>query len=390
MKALRIIYYISMPAFLIAGLYNGITANFIVFFAQLFLALAAAALNFWTVYSFKYTQKLQDEVGLGGGETALRIKIQNPGPLPVALMEIEVSTADPGEKKDLSFSLPPFSEKSFDIPILMPYCGVYEIGMAKTHLTDIFGLMRLPFDMRKLFYYRQPRLTVYPAVEPLSGVSASLMDEKLFGGAYLKLAEEGDSMAGLREYREGDAEKRIHWKRSAGQVALYVKQYDQPLRERVLIVADASPHGLKGEEKLIYADTLCRAAAALCRHSLLRKREASIFAKSASDAQPNRCAGAGSLEPFLKWLAMLRFDGTKAGFAEALECAVSEADEAASIFVLTREPDEKLINYLESISVRVSSVSLIRIEEKKAYDGRLHTLFIKPGEGVAKSLEVDL
>jgi hypothetical protein len=131
MKLLRILFFISMPAFLIAGLYNGISANFIIFFAQLFLALAAAALHFWTLYSFKFTQKLQDEICSGGGETMLRIKIQHPGPLPVALMEIEVSTADPGQKAGLTFSLPPFSEKNFEIPISAPYCGVFEkIGRA--------------------------------------------------------------------------------------------------------------------------------------------------------------------------------------------------------------------------------------------------------------------
>jgi hypothetical protein len=211
------------------------------------------------------------------------------------------------------------------------------------------------------------------------------MDEKLFGGSYLRLAEEGDSIAGLREYREGDPAKRIHWKRSAGQGVLYIKQYEQPLRERVLIVADASSHELEGEEKLIYTDTLCRTAAALCRHSLLRKREASIFAKSARDAQPNRCDAGSSLEPFLKWLALLRFDGSKAGFEEALECALSASDEAASIFVLTRDPTRSSLIYLESISVRVGSVSLVRIEEKKAYDGRLHTLFIKPASALPKT-----
>jgi uncharacterized protein (DUF58 family) len=380
-----------MPVFLVLGLYNGLAVNYIVFFMQLLLILAVLALHIWTVYSFRFSQKLQRELGSGGEETLLRIKILNPRPLPIALMEIDVSTADPCGKTGLTFSLPPFGEKRFDIPITMPYCGMYDIGMAKSYLTDIFGLTHLPFDMRKLFYYRQTRLMVYPAVEALGGISASLLDEKLFSSSYLRLAEEGDSVSGLREYRQGDSAKRIHWKRSVGQGTVYIKQYDQPLRQKVFIIADLNTHHLSGEDIYRYSDTLCRTAAALCRHSLTRKREVSLFSLGTSDKVINRITGDSVLEPFLKWLALLHFGkNSEDRLNSALEYALKVSDEATAIFVLTREPDGKLINSLEQASVGVGSVSLVRIEEAKTYDGRLHTLFVEPGGSVAKSLEVDL
>ncbi len=391
MKLLRVVFFASMPVFLLLGLYNGLAVNYIIFFAQLFLAAAALGLHFWTVRSFRFSQKLQSELGVGGGETLLRIKIQNPRPLPIALMEVDVSTANPRDRAGLTFSLAPFSEKSFDIPITLPYCGVYDVGMAKIRLTDIFGLLRLPFDLRGLFYYRQPRITVYPSVEALGGVSASLLDEKLFGGAYLRLAEEGDSVSGLREYRKGDPAKRIHWKRSLGPDKILIKQYDHPLRQKVFIVADLNTHSLKGEEALLYSDTLCRTAAALCRHSLLRRREVSLFALAASDGVPDRIVGDGALEPFLKWLALLKFgEAPSSRLLSALDSALAASDEASAIFVLTRQPDAELMRALERASVRLGSVSLVRIEKKRAYDGRLHTLFVEPGASVAKSLEVDL
>lgn len=389
MKLLRILYFASIPVFLVIGLYTGLAVHYIVFFTQLFIILVLLGLYYWMVYSFRFTQKLKSDLGSGGGETQLKIKILNPRPIPIALMEISVATANPCDNEQLSFSLAPFEEKSFDIKITMPYCGVYDLGMTKLRLTDILGLMPLPFDMRKLSFYRQPQLMVYPAVEALSSLSASLLDEKLFSSSYLKLAEEGDSVSGLRKYRDGDAAKRIHWKRSISLGELYVKQYEHPLRQKVFIVIDVYTHKLKDEARYIYSDTVCRTAAALCRHSLLRRREVNLFAMSYPGEKLSRCVGDNALEPFLKWLAQLRFDN-QVHLKTSLEAALSASDEATAIFVITREPDSGLMSILEQASVKVGSVSLVRIENETAYDGRLHTMFVEPGGSVSKSLEVDV
>ena len=134
---------------------------------------------------------------------------------------------------------------------------------------------------------------------------------------------------------------------------------------------------------------MCRTAAALCRHSLLRRREVDLFAMSYPGEKLSRCIGDNALEPFLKWLAQLRFDN-QVHLKTSLEAALSASDEATAIFVITREPDSGLMSILEQASVKVGSVSLVRIENETAYDGRLHTMFVEPGGSVSKSLEVDV
>jgi hypothetical protein len=64
------------------------------------------------VYSFRFTQKLKSDLGSGGGETQLKIKILNPRPIPIALMEISVATANPCDNAQLSFSLAPFEKRA--------------------------------------------------------------------------------------------------------------------------------------------------------------------------------------------------------------------------------------------------------------------------------------
>jgi hypothetical protein len=174
---------------------------------QLLLILAVLAQHIWTVYSFRFSQKLQRELGSGGEETLLRIKILNPRPLPIALMEIDVSTADPCGKTGLTFSLPPFGEKRFDIPITMPYCEMYDIGMAKSYLTDIFGLTPPPLRYAKAVF-----ITVNPAYG-LSGRRASLLvtpllcwTKSFISSSYLRLCRgRRQRYLGLRQYRQGDS-----------------------------------------------------------------------------------------------------------------------------------------------------------------------------------------
>ena len=52
MKFLRIVFYLLMPVFFIAGLYTGLRIWFFFLIAQLLLVLAILALNQWTVRTF--------------------------------------------------------------------------------------------------------------------------------------------------------------------------------------------------------------------------------------------------------------------------------------------------------------------------------------------------
>ena len=243
MKALRILYYLLMPVFLVAGLYTGMRLWFILLLAQILLVLFIFALNQWTLRTFAYTQSLDVAEAVKGSETALHLSIRNEKPFPLSMMKVDVEMAAPSENTQVSFSLLPFTGKEFDFKVAMPYRGVYPIGITTMRITDIFGLLPMGFDMRKLKYYRQPELTVYPRAETPDSLYADMADEKLFGERYLHASESGSSISGARAYRPGDPLKQIHWKKSAQHGELFVKQYERllPPRTRSAKLPPASP-----------------------------------------------------------------------------------------------------------------------------------------------------
>ena len=383
MKALRILYYLLMPVFLVAGLYTGMRLWFILLLAQILLVLFIFALNQWTLRTFAYTQSLDVSEALKGSETALHLYIRNEKPFPLSMMKVDVEMAAPSESTQVSFSLLPFTGKEFDFKVAMPYRGVYPIGITTMRITDIFGLLPMGFDMRKLKYYRQPELTVYPRAETPDSLYADMADEKLFGERYLHASESGSSISGARAYRPGDPLKQIHWKKSAQHGELFVKQYEQPARENVAVFIDNCAHGEAGEAALAAADTVCEAAACITLHCLTRNRSALLRALGDTKGvrQGEEAPDMADFEKVRRWLALLPFEDKAPGPLPLEDCRGGSA-----LIVITSACSEALEASIAEAAPFFSAVTLVLVGDGHADTGLTPTLRLPVGCDVAAEL----
>ena len=383
MKALRILYYLLMPVFLVAGLYTGMRLWFILLLAQILLVLFIFALNQWTLRTFAYTQSLDVAEAVKGSETALHLSIRNEKPFPLSMMKVDVEMAAPSENTQVSFSLLPFTGKEFDFKVVMPYRGVYPIGITTMRITDIFGLLPMGFDMRKLKYYRQPELTVYPRAETPDSLYADMADEKLFGERYLHASESGSSISGARAYRPGDPLKQIHWKKSAQHGELFVKQYEQPARENVAVFIDNCAHGEAGEAALAAADTVCEAAACITLHCLTRNRSALLRALGDTKGvrQGEEAPDMADFEKVRRWLALLPFEDKAPGPLPLEDCRGGSA-----LIVITSACSEALEASIAEAAPFFSAVTLVLVGDGHADTGLTPTLRLPVGCDVAAEL----
>lgn len=383
MRPLRWIYYSVMAIMLLAGMYSGMRVYYIIFLIQLLIVIAVFIINFWTAQTFKFTQQLSRNICVKGEEVILNIEIVNEKPFPLSLIEVNVDVVSYGENVRLIFSLAPNTSKSFSIPISTPYRGCYSIGMTKLKITDIFGLISFPFDMRRLFYYKKQELVVMPKTQISGAVSADIIDTKLFSNTFLMQAEKGDSVSGARQYRDGDVLKRVHWKKSAQQGQLFVKQYEYPERERAMIFIDTSVYGLKDAEALVYADTVCECAASITLHSLSRDRSVCIL-NSANYLKPIECESIYNLSNIQKYLALLTFAEHPDLFS-TLQNARLTLDTAYALFIITRGADVASMQRLELLLKDYHSVTLVTVGGPRA-GGRIHTIYVEAGSDAAESL----
>ncbi len=120
-------------------------------------------------------------------------------------------------------------ERTTQQPILFPRRGLYELGPAEIWTTDPFRLLRFvrKFEIR-------PRVVVYPEVFELAGFPVRGRE----AGAQGALASQGDEFSSLREYRQGDDRRHIHWKSVARTGELVVKEFSHNAPQRHAVVLD--------------------------------------------------------------------------------------------------------------------------------------------------------
>ena len=111
--------------------------------------------------------------------------------------------------------------------------GRFEIGPGSTIVTDPFGLARAPDrPVAKSF------LLVLPAFETLLPLGAA--SPHSLEGTPLPMAPtgSGDDFFTMREYQPGDDVKKIHWRTTARQGRMMVRQEDRPAEPRAMVLLD--------------------------------------------------------------------------------------------------------------------------------------------------------
>jgi uncharacterized protein (DUF58 family) len=252
-------------------------------------------------------------------------------------MKILVETVLPDKTYELSFNLSPKTNISYTIPLNCPYRGVYGVGMTTIEINDIFGLVKTRFDMRRLPYYRQRRLKIFPRLVELPYLPARGADAKYSGVVALRLSEIGDSYSDLRRYRSGDPLKRVHKPISARRRELYVKNYDIPSEAAILVAIDSAMETGEGELARYLADTACECAVALTAVSLQSGFTVEFI--GVDFLRPTKWGRKLEVLPELSnALAELQFD-TTGDFGKSLELPDSKIETLRAAYIIsTAEP----------------------------------------------------
>lgn len=143
--------------------------------------------------------------------------------------------------------------------------GYYQTGTIKIHISDVFQF----FTLEKVIA-APISLKVYPRVTTID--SFHLKASQQMGNLRVRdpLFQDYTELADLRQYREGDPLKRIHWKVSAGKDDLMVKDFEERGDTQVLMVLDSQKSHFKSDGEGWLEDHMVEGAAALIDYCLRR------------------------------------------------------------------------------------------------------------------------
>jgi uncharacterized protein (DUF58 family) len=218
-----------------------------------------------------------------------------------------------------------------------PQRGVVEIGPLVVERTDPFGLTR-----RQVSLGEPRQLVVAPRVTPLAGSGFSLAggDGSVSASRHNSVGNTDDLMT--REYRRGDALRRVHWRATARHGDLMVRQEEESSFPTARIIVDTRAGGYEADDAFEWALGM---VASLGVHLvgagfLLQLRET---APSQLVAPTEAGGGTGHDADFLESLARATLvpDGGAGGSA-----AASDLDIRGPVFAVLSRPSVDSLRWM--------------------------------------------
>ena len=140
-------------------------------------------------------------------------------------------------EKRVGINLLPFSYYNFEEKISFKYRGEYNIGVSKIYIYDLFRMFRISMDVDEFtsVFVRPRRLNLESeSKSAASDINTDSM-KNIIGIDRSELNE-------IRDYRNGDHMKSIHWKLSSKTQELMVKEYAMNSGKTVYIFVDMAAH----------------------------------------------------------------------------------------------------------------------------------------------------
>jgi uncharacterized protein (DUF58 family) len=176
--------------------------------------------------------------------------------------------------------------------------GVHRVGPLTGTVTDPLGLAEFDREMAG-----SERLLVLPRIVPLGGLPPAFGAGEGTPGAALAHQGQGASDVLIRQYRQGDELRRVHWRSTARHDELMVRLEERPWRGGMTVLLDrrdVAHRGRGANSSLEFAVSL---AASVCAYMIGRGEPVTLVTEEgAALVGP----GAEGIDPLLDALAALR------------------------------------------------------------------------------------
>ncbi|MBR4622308.1 MAG: DUF58 domain-containing protein [Ruminococcus sp.] len=196
--------------------------------------------------------------------------INNPTIFPVSNCKIKIKFRSEltGSEDHFVINTPifPRNEQKLTFKLYCKHYGSISLEIQKATIYDQLKLSRFKLIRRKMKFGRTT-VSILPDFQiidnPISNYSHLGMESSEY--SKIKKGDDPSEIFDLHTYNEGDKISRIHWKLSAKQDELIVKDYSLPITNAITIAADLSGCSFSNE-MLDVTDLLLDTAAALSLH----------------------------------------------------------------------------------------------------------------------------
>ncbi|MBU1022815.1 DUF58 domain-containing protein [bacterium] len=263
-----------------------------------------------------------------------------------------------GLDADFPLAFPPLTRGKWmtrNVPLVFPVRGKYRVGPGQIETGDPLGIFRFTVNVKGF-----SEILVLPTWTslkffPMGGSSRILRDENI------SQDREGASseFLGVREYRENDPLKLVHWKLTARHNQLMVKQFVKQVESSWGVILDLRKGFNAGKGKETSLEYMVECAASLLE-LFDKEKIPHILALAGDDITTSEnLKGERMFDEELRMLAAGRNDGTLHLHQRAIN--ISEKYPYISWVLITARNDEDILQSINALSKFGAEVLVIHV-----------------------------
>ena len=252
------------------------------------------------------------------------------------------------EGRETVFEMLPFRNKTIYAYQTFKHRGIYSLGEGRVYVFDMFGL----FALSKRVKAAGEKIIVVP--KKMEFVAPELKTVDVGPETRRRFQDDASAPSGVREWRDGDSLKRVHWKLtmktfdpSLRNLRPMVRTYDEAARPDTVVLTDLTRIDAVDEWVKYAEDGVCEASlGAVCALLENENRVRMVLAGNT----PMEVEGGNALESemFLNALANAGFDGQEP-FEQAIYESARHPERTGMVIAVTAKMTMRVVDALTRI-----------------------------------------
>ncbi len=332
------------------------------FFFNTLLTLLFVSIGF-TIYVYirvKFIQDIEKRIIVKGESLKLIVKLYNEDFLIFPYIFVSFfgshSLFD-ADSYSHSFAITPFSKKEFNFDMVCKYRGQYEIGISDIYIEDFLGLIRLKYKIPET-----KKILVYPNIEYLSKFDVfanSCSDSQSFSSG---IVEDVNNIKDLRNYAYGDSLRKIHWKQTAKNNQLMIKNFQSTTDVNVNILLDLRHNKYSEDINIIIEDKLIEAVISVV-HYYLFKNVAINYMYFDEKLEVLKASNQAEFDMIYKTLSSIEFK-QQVSLADIVKLHYESRNNLNDMIIFTSILDIDLYNEIYNAQMSNHSICLIYVSPR--------------------------
>jgi uncharacterized protein (DUF58 family) len=359
MKVKKFFVFLLVLSFILGLIYGGVLFYYI-FYAMLF-TLIANGIYIYLINAFIEIEIIFEADYLYAGDTAdctTILKCDLYLPVPYVEIKSEVFKVAFTEYTAQLVSLTAEESQWIKNRIIFHKRGIYNLGKVNLKIRDVFNVL----EIRKSICTKDS-VKVYPRIYEMVNLTSGGKDVFRESIDFKGNNEDQFTIKDVREYRQGDSLKKIHWKLSARYGELYVKNSESISGEQIVIFVDLNKKNNEYDAYGVYEEKVVDIAVSIINTLWKKDMQTKVYINSKQPSEFN-ILGKEDFNDLLEYFINQESD-SELDFSEYIQNNYYKIHRVNKLVAITTKIDEKLAFNIISIKNSGYSIALYHSVEEE-------------------------